>query len=51
MTPNIGTPPTTTLTLTPGTVAMNEEVVTQDGQVNRVRVAFNGSNQSVRYAS
>ena len=38
-------------TLTPGTVAMNEEVVTQDGQVNRVRVVFNGSNQSVRYAS
>jgi hypothetical protein len=38
-------------TLTPGTLALNEEVVTQDGQVNRVRLAFNGSNQSVRYAS
>lgn len=38
-------------TLTAGTVALNEEVVTQDGQVNRVRLAFNGQNASVRYAS
>lgn len=38
-------------TLTPGTVAMNEEVILQDGQVNRVRVAFSASNRSTRYAS
>lgn len=37
-------------TLTPCTVALNEEIVMQDGQVNRVRVDISGSNRSVRYA-
>lgn len=38
-------------TLTPCTVALNEEVIFQDGQVNRVRVDISGTNRSVRYAS
>jgi hypothetical protein len=38
-------------TLTPCTVAMNEEVIFQDGQINRVRVDISGTNRSVRYAS
>lgn len=38
-------------TLTPCTVAMNEEVLLQDGQVNRVRVDISGTNRSVRYAA
>lgn len=33
------------------TVAMNEEVLMQDGQVNRVRVDFSGKSRSTRYAS
>lgn len=33
------------------TVAMNEEVLMQDGQVNRVRVSFSGKGRSTRYAS
>lgn len=37
-------------TLTPCTVALNEEVIFQDGQVNRVRVDISGTNRSVRYA-
>lgn len=38
-------------TLLPCTVALNEEVVYQDGQINRVRVEFSGNNRSTRYAS
>jgi len=38
-------------TLLPCTVALNEEVVMTDGQVNRVRLAVNGTNRSTRYAS
>lgn len=38
-------------TLLPCTVALNEEVIMQDGQVNRVRVDFSGNNKSTRYAS
>ena len=38
-------------TLTPGTVALNEELILQDGQVNRVRASFNATNRSTRYAS
>lgn len=33
------------------TVAMNEEVLMQDGQVNRVRVDFSGKSKSTRFAS
>lgn len=35
----------------PCTVALNETVKFQDGQINRVPVAFNGNNRSTRYAS
>lgn len=35
----------------PATVALNEAVNFQDGQVNRVRLAINGNNRLVRYAS
>jgi hypothetical protein len=35
----------------PCTVALNEAVQLQDGQINRVRAAFNGNNRLVRYAS
>ena len=38
-------------TLLPCTVALNEEVVYQDGQINRVRVEFSGNNRSTRYAA
>jgi hypothetical protein len=38
-------------TLLPCTVALNEEVVYQDGQINRVKVDFSGNNKSTRYAS
>lgn len=38
-------------TLTPGSVALNEEIILTDGQVNRVRVDFSASNRSTRYAS
>lgn len=37
--------------LVPCTVALNESVQMQNGQINRVRVAFNGNNRAVRYAS
>lgn len=37
-------------TLLPCTVALNEEVVYQDGQINRVKVDFSGNNKSTRYA-
>ena len=33
------------------TVALNEEVAYQDGQINRVKVEFSGNSKSVRYAS
>ena len=35
----------------PCTVALNEAVRLQDGQINRVNVSFNGSNRLTRYAS
>lgn len=35
----------------PGTVALNEAVIMQSGQVNRVRCAVLGSNRVTRYAS
>lgn len=38
-------------TLKPGTAALNEEVILQDGQVNRVRAVFNASNRATRYAA
>lgn len=39
------------LVFQPCTAAMNEAVRLQDGQINRVNVAFNGNNRLVRYAS
>ncbi len=35
----------------PCTVALNESIKIQDGQVNRVSVAFNGNNRLTRYAN
>ena len=35
----------------PCTVAINEAVKLQDGQINRVTVAFNGNNRLTRYAA
>lgn len=35
----------------PCTVALNESVQFQDGQINRVKAAFNGTNKLTRYAS
>lgn len=35
----------------PCTVALNEAVQLQDGQINRVKVSFNGNNRLTRYAS
>lgn len=37
--------------LQPCTVALNEAVAFTDGQINRVRAAFNGNNRLTRYAS
>jgi hypothetical protein len=37
--------------LVPSTVALNEAVSLQDGQINRVKVSFNGNNRSTRYAA
>lgn len=37
--------------LVPCTVALNETVRLQDGQINTVSVQFSGNNRSVRYAS
>lgn len=37
--------------LVPCTVALNESVSFQDGQINKVKAAFNGNNRAVRYAS
>lgn len=39
------------INLVPCTVALNEAVDLRDGQINRVKVAFNGNNRTVRYAS
>lgn len=39
------------LILVPCTVALNEAVKLQDGQINRVSCAFNGNNRLTRYAS
>lgn len=37
--------------LVPCTVALNESVSMQDGQINKVKASFNGGNRAVRYAS
>lgn len=37
--------------LVPCTVALNESVSFQDGQINRCKATFNGNNRAVRYAS
>lgn len=37
--------------LVPCTVALNESVNLNDGQINRVKATFNGNNRAVRYAS
>lgn len=37
--------------LLPCTVALNEEVIMQDGQINRVRCEFSGNNKSTRYGA
>lgn len=39
------------LVFQPCTVALNEAVSLQDGQINRVKVSFNGNNRLTRYAS
>lgn len=39
------------LIFVPCTVALNESVRLQDGQINRVSVSFNGNNRLTRYAS
>ncbi len=39
------------LVFVPCTVALNEAVKLQDGQINRVTCAFNGNNRLTRYAS
>lgn len=35
----------------PGTIALNESVQMQEGQINRNKVAFSGNNRLTRYAS
>ncbi len=37
--------------LVPCTVALNESVSFQDGQINRVKASFSGNNRSTRYAA
>ncbi len=37
--------------LVPCTVALNESVSFQDGQINRVKVTFSGNNRGIRYAA
>lgn len=37
--------------LVPCTVALNEAVSLQDGQINKVKAQFSGNNRAVRYAS
>lgn len=39
------------LLFVPCTVALNEAVSFQDGQINRVKASFNGNQRAVRYAS
>lgn len=39
------------INLVPCTVALNEAVTMQDGQINRVKASFSGNNRTVRYAS
>jgi hypothetical protein len=39
------------IVLIPCTVALNESVNLQDGQINRVKAAFSGNNRLTRYAS
>ena len=39
------------LVFIPCTVALNETVTLQDGQINRVRASFAGNNRSTRYSS
>jgi len=39
------------LLLVPCTVALNEAVTLQDGQINKVKAQFAGNNRAVRYAS
>lgn len=39
------------ITLLPCTVALNEEEIRQDGQINRVRVDVSGKARSIRYKS
>ena len=39
------------IVLIPCTVALNETVSLNDGQINAVKAAFNGNNRPVRYAS
>lgn len=39
------------LLLVPCTVALNEAVTFTEGQINRVKAAFNGNNRATRYAS
>lgn len=39
------------INLIPCTVALNETVNFQDGQINRVKATFSGNNRAVRYAS
>ena len=37
--------------LVPCTVALNESVSFQDGQINKVKASFSGNNRATRYAS
>jgi len=39
------------IVLIPCTVALNESVLMQDGQINKVKVGFNGTGRLTRYAS
>lgn len=39
------------IVLVPCTVALNEAVSFQDGQINRVKVSFSGNNRSTRYGA
>ncbi len=39
------------IVLVPCTVALNEAVSFQDGQINRVKASFSGNNRSTRYAA
>lgn len=39
------------IVLIPCTVALNESISLQDGQINKVKASFNGNNKLIRYAS